>query len=116
MPTMSAQLTEVRYCAGSAGASVSPYPRMSGAIARNPAALSARSWCRQENQSSGQPWHITTGKPSPASAMCMRMPFARIERCRISVIGFRRDSALSFAFQHDVVAAGSTGSPWITVI
>src|SRR5262245_6436412 len=55
---------------------------MSGAIARKPATASAVSWWRQEYQSSGQPWSRTTGKPAPASATCMRRPFAAIDRCR----------------------------------
>ena len=44
----------------------------------------AASWWRQEYQSSGQPWHSTTGKPAPASATCTRMPFAWIDRWRMA--------------------------------
>jgi hypothetical protein len=43
--------------------------RMSGAIARKPSAAKAGNWCRQESESSGQPWQkISSGAPSAPQA------------------------------------------------
>ena len=58
-----------------------------GATAWNPASASAGSWCRQEYQDLGKPWHSTTNGPVPCSAKCMRMPFVSMVRCRGSVMG-----------------------------
>src|ERR1700736_2478640 len=59
---------------------------MSGATAWNPASASAGSWCRQEYQDSGKPWHRTTRGPVPCSPKCMRMPFVSPVRWPICVI------------------------------
>src|SRR5436190_13122888 len=58
---------------------------MSGASTWYPAPDSASIWWRHEYQSSGNPWIRTTGFPSPASATCSSMPFARVWRWRMPV-------------------------------
>src|SRR6266496_645676 len=58
------------YAATPRGRPERPHPRMSTAIARNPAAASAGSWWRQDHQNSGNPWSRTTSGPRPASTTC----------------------------------------------
>src|SRR5581483_11489452 len=57
---------------------------MAGATAWKPAPASACSWCRQEYQDSGKPWHSSTSGPLPASATCSRIPFVSMKRWVIS--------------------------------
>jgi hypothetical protein len=77
------------YCsAPPSGTSEPPYPRMSGATARYPAAASAGIWWRQVYHVSGKPWSSSTvGAPAgPASATCMRTPvLSSTVRCVMSM-------------------------------
>lgn len=62
------------------GADVRPKPRMSGATTWKPAAAMAGSWCLQEWESSGHPWHSSTSGPEPCSVTKISIPLAEIIR------------------------------------
>jgi hypothetical protein len=67
MPSTSAMRSSGETSSCSGGCSDRPYPRQSGAMARYPAAATARIWWRHEYHISGKPCRNTTVPSSPAA-------------------------------------------------